>query len=259
MGQSLCKPAPRLCGSARRQGHAYIEIATSPFGDSGILCPPIPVDAATQSKLGITPQGMCMVTLGGVEYLFDWVGAEFAPNVADIFEEGYRIGWSRHIQRSFQFDRIKPGMQLLLAHPKGWIGPLETGAPAAFWNDRQYPQLGKPSYQWWTGERDACPRKIVEHTPRYDSYPPKMCAGLWWEDCETHDPDMTGRRTTTRSLPCGSAYMCAAPAVKTEHHLAIIARLPIGQIAVVAGDHNEHEETLKKCQAAGVPVSLVKE
>jgi hypothetical protein len=204
--------------------------------------------------MGISPQGINVVKFGGDTHLLDWVGVEFAPNAIDIMEEGWRIGWSRHIPSSFNFAQIRPGMRLLLAHPRGWIGPLETGAPARFWEERVVAQLGRPTFQWWAGERDDCPQKVVGHARTSGEYPPvNSCVGLLWEDCAVNDSG--DDRVTTRTLPCGT-YKCAKPVVNTEHHLAIIAILPVGQIAVVRGDHGEHENTLRKAQAAGVPVAL---
>ena len=76
----------RQCGY-RKKGGAYLTVPTSGDGapiEYFLVDPPQPVDLET---LGIVPRGVHLIEKEGVWHVFDVVGQDSYPNVADLVEE----------------------------------------------------------------------------------------------------------------------------------------------------------------------------
>jgi hypothetical protein len=138
-------------------------VETSPFGrplEDFLLCPPVIVNTET---LGITPIGVKLLQhKDGKHHVFDWVGAEHYPNVADFIEEAKRYGISRRASRTVEFSKITDGSRLVLLHSRAHI------------NLHQMYQRSR----LWPG--CICGRPNHTDNAEYD----RMCVGLYREDLD---------------------------------------------------------------------------
>lgn len=176
---------PRGCGT-RKRGAVYGECGLSPWGrplEHFIIDPPTRVDAAA---LGLHPIGVTLLAdpRTGACHVFDWVGEEHYPGVADFLEEARRFGVSRRLPRTLDFGRLAADSRLVLLHRRAWID-----------NASQYFDA-RDTQRWEAG----CPKRLAEHVDAAD--PPPMCAGLWWEDLEPTNPAADGQpRLVRRTMP----------------------------------------------------------
>lgn len=145
----------RECGH-RKEGGTYAVCPSSPFGkpvEHFVLCKPIPVDpeeynlanvgvklvdvdeeclackVAPGEKPKYKKKGIqCPVCAGTqketVTHVFDIVGREFYPNVADFIEEVRRMGLSRRLEleTSGNYARLSKRSRLFLLHARAVIG-----------------------------------------------------------------------------------------------------------------------------------------
>lgn len=116
-----------------------------------VMDPPVRLGA-----MEVTAIGVKMFERDGVWHVLDWVGEEHYPNVADFVEEACRMGVSRRMPRSLDFEKLTPASRLLLVHRRAWIG---NRAP-------------------YGGCR--CPKGLesINHASSRGA----MCCGLWWKD-----------------------------------------------------------------------------
>lgn len=225
----------RGCGT-RVKGGVYWEVGLSEYGsplESFIIDPPMVVDI---DALGISPRGVHVIERNGVAHVFDWIGAESYPNVADFLEEARRFGVSRRLELpKEQYNRLTPESRLVLVHPKAHIKN-----PEPYW----YPRVGMQNeamptpYKW-----HLCPKELPEHEE-----PETMCAGLWWEDVIDASPVEKGERIAMRKMPSFS-YGCAIPPETAEHFYlpAVFASFPLGRIVVINDpDEGTHEKALDR-------------
>ena len=163
--------AIRGCGS-RVVGGVYAEVKT---GDEGVpieaflVDPPSPVDA---QALGLTDKGVRLVQLGDTWHVFDIIGENYYPYVADFVEEGRRMGVSRRLPSNLDFSKIDPEKsRLVLLHRRAIITNVEE---AGFLNLSH-----------------ICPKGIAGHEAGVLS---EMCAGLWWHDLSSKNLDTSQMR-----------------------------------------------------------------
>jgi hypothetical protein len=232
--------AIRGCGS-RVVGGVYAEVKT---GDEGVpieaflVDPPSPVDV---HALGLTNKGVRLVQLGNTWHVFDIIGENYYPNVADFVEEGRRMGVSRRLPSNLDFSKIDPEKsRLVLLHRRAIIMNLDE---AGFLN---LPHI--------------CPKGIAGH---YAGMLDEMCAGLWWHDLSSKELDTSqmreikgGTRYKAWAHPIGSA--------KPERALGIFMTLPISNLAVIRGRNEEENARVEKIydKVAGkskLPVTLEEE
>lgn len=163
-------PVVRGCG-VRKKGGVYAEVPTSPFGqpiENFLIDSPIVVDKAA---LGLSEIGVKLIEKAGVYHVFDIVGQEHYPNVADFVEEARRFGVSRRLPTTLDYSLITPQSRLILLHARAFI-----------YNSAEYYQAEDAAL--WT-----CPKNKVEHGHKTMlTEPPPMCAGLWWNDIEGGAP-----------------------------------------------------------------------
>lgn len=250
---------PRGCGY-RKAGGVYAECALGPKGvpvDNCIVDPPIIVD---ESALQLPKRGSVLRAWGDAEplvwHLFDRIGEQFYPNVADKVEEVRIRGESRRLNSgSIDFSKITPATRLILLHRRAHIANSAEVYRA---------------YGAWPPPAWVCPR----HWPAHDGEavctapPAEMCAAAWWRDLaegaftlgDAPDPEHpdTRLRSVRRVMPGLSYDGWARPAgVTPRYQTAIFMILPLTRLAVVRGDCGEHEASLQAAQRAGVPVELV--
>ncbi len=239
---------PRGCGM-RKAGGAYAECLLGEGGLPVLSClvdPPIVVDEAA---LQIPKRGNVLREWAGAWHLFDRVGAQFYPNVADKVEEIRARGESRRLNaHSTDFSRITPESRLVLLHPRAHIVNVAD----------YYPAFGN-----WRPADWRCPKHLAPHESAAHA-PDEMCAGVWWRDLvEGVTPlaqvDPTGPLVPVRrDLPAQHYFGWARPdSVTPLYACAIFMILPLTRIAVVRGAHGEHEAALAAAERAQIPVALV--
>jgi len=214
--------AIRGCGS-RVVGGVYAEVKT---GDEGVpieaflVDPPSPVDA---QALGLTDKGVRLVQLGDTWHVFDIIGENYYPYVADFVEEGRRMGVSRRLPSNLDFSKIDPEKsRLVLLHRRAIISNVEE---AGFLN---LPHI--------------CPKGIAGHEAGMLS---EMCAGLWWHDLSSKHLDTSQLREFK-----GETHYKAWPrpkgSEKPEHDLGIFMTLPISNLTVIKGRNAEENARVEK-------------
>lgn len=224
----------RGCGT-RVKGGVYAEIPLSKHGlplESFLYCPPVPVDAA---ELGLSSVGVKLVERNGVWHIFDIVGKQHYPNVADFVEEARRFGISRRLSQNLEFGKLTSESRLILLHDRAYIDNFEK----------------------YRGTHE-CPKLKKGH----DQDPlPEMCISLWGEDLVDGTPlEETGRRVK-RVMPSFEYEGYSRPeGVTPKYKLAIFGSFPIPKLVVVNDPEDKtHEKALSKAQNAGLPVRLVDE
>ncbi|MBL7164507.1 MAG: hypothetical protein ISS57_18125 [Anaerolineales bacterium] len=238
----------RACGKRIAAG-IYAETRLSNQGqpiESYIVDPPKPIDI---EKWGLTARGARLVEVGGVWHIFDIVGREHYPHVADIVEEIRCKGASRRLAGNLDFSRLTPESRLVLIH-----------ARAVIENFDEYPQP----------PRVTCPR--FEHLDRFE----ETCAGLWWHDIPEGDLTADEHGQYTRSIPGEVSYRATprieglvlsgstgltvnsveGPAlsevegVVPQYHHGIFMRLPVTNLTVIAGRNVQEEKEAEKAYQA---------
>lgn len=236
----------RGCGR-RVQAGAYLEVPTSPRGrdiSDFLVDPPRPADA---EALGLSSIGVRLIPdVRGREvapgiplrHVYDVVGLDGYPNVADFVEEARRHGVSRRISSRADFSGLGPGSRLLLFHRRAY----DESWPRLAWSDSIG---GRP----WT-----CPRKLTPH--RGPAPIESMCAGLWWHDVQGGDWLVAdGRRSYVRRI--GDVEYEAGPRpldVGPRYKLALFASFPIAKVAVIRADDGSHEAAEHATRRSSIPV-----
>lgn len=250
----------RGCGE-RQQGGAYAETGLSERGlpiESFFFDPPIRVNA---EEIGLTAIGVKLVTReDGTTDVWDIIGSQHYPNVADFLEEVKRFGMSRRLPATLDWARLGPNSKHVLLHARGFVANYHD-----FDVDR----------------RHACPRLAANHslvvrgaTPeaadRYCPVPPThelpfpehvtCCCGFWWDDVEgmtSGVPTLCDGTAGTREMPSfryGARRI--APETKRDYRLAMVAALPITRIAVIRAADGRHERVAEAAAKSALPVEI---
>lgn len=223
---------PRGCGY-RMAGGIYLETRMAAPGEDGdpitdmLICPPAMIDV---QALGISPIGVKLINVGGVYHVFDRIGLNNYPNVADFIEEAIWRGVSRRIARSTEFNLLTRDSRLILIHDRAGIVNADELRAA----------IAQPV---------RCPaQRAHDHDVN--------CLGLSYHDLD--ERDITGAIQGHRSLGSYSYAAYARPdGVTIEHQPAIFMSVPIQKIAVIRDDiGGMHNESLAKLQGCTLPVSL---
>jgi hypothetical protein len=172
----------RGCGT-RVAGGVYLVCPLVPGGrpvEDFLIDPPQAFGDLTLSHLGISPRGVTAIERqdgSGVVDVFDWIGSQHYPNVADFVEEVRRFGLSRRIARTFDFSRLSKASRIICLHARAVpVDPVP-------WYQR--PGFETASQDW------PCPCGRPDHGDfRRDAEDParrtaiRVCAGIWWEDID---------------------------------------------------------------------------
>jgi hypothetical protein len=257
MGTPISRPSllPRGCGE-RKEGGIYAECGLSKWGlpvEHFLVDPPQVVE---MDALGLTAIGVKLIEVNGVWHVFDVVGSEHYPNVADLVEEVRILGASRRLAKTLDFSRLTSESKLVLLHRRAQIENAGEYVSA----------LGA-----WMPTGWHCPKHLPEHES--PPLPPAMCAGLWWVDVEGGaTPSQVGRHLTpslcgvsdaslltavTRHMPSFSYDAWARPVgIQAQYRLAIFMVLPITNLAVIRAKDGSHEESRQAAERARLPVEV---
>jgi len=240
--------AKRGCGE-RTKGGIYIEC---PVGDVGmpvehfLVDEPIRVDA---NQMGLSAVGVKVVPMKGIWHVFDIVGQEFYPNVADFVEEVRRLGLSRKVAPTTEFKKLTPQSKIILLHARAYDNnyqhyPKETLFPC-------------PKNACNCGECRAIARQHA--IPKGGKSLPCACAATWWHNIEGGEPASRDSLDVVRVMPSFEYAGHARPPriKKPDYSLAIFMRLPINNFAVIRDpEHGTHEMAEAKASESSIPVML---
>lgn len=242
----------RGCGT-RKKGAAYGETPMSEHGlplEAYIQDPPIPIDP---EEMGLSAVAVKLIERDGVYHVFDWVGEQHYPNIADFLEEARRFGVSRRLPKTLDFSKLTTETKMVLLHKRACI-EAETNR-TVYWDEYiRHPQM---EYVW----RDPCPVAAVMNSGIHSPY--EMCAGLWWQDIHdgvtTHFEDKELDRLVTVKMPSFDYQAVWKPSDADPRYVpGIFASFSLVNIAVVLDDVNfSHDQMIETAQAAGVPIDLV--
>ncbi len=145
----------RGCG-VREPGAAYLAVPMGPGGapvEAFLVDPPTVVDAAS---LGLSATGIKLIAREGITHVYDVVGREHYPTVAEFVDEVRVMGVSRRIASNTEFARLTSASRLFLLHEHAGIA-----------NACEFPTQRR------------CPCLVEEHLNMGYS---DMCARLWWDE-----------------------------------------------------------------------------
>lgn len=238
----------RGCGT-RVKGGVYLTCGLSYDGlpiEHFLVDAPIPLAEKQRKDMGLTPRGVRLVENADPQrppHVYDWVGSEYYPNVADFVEEVKRYGMSRRVPTNFDFSKLRPRSRQVLIHARAVI------------NESAQYQLSRMGIE--EGYK-RCEKQLPEHTDlKYEG----MCASLWWEDIEGGTPGPYAAdwpRSVTRTMPAFSYTAWAKPYwAAPTYEVGVFLTLPIATIHVIRDDQTgKHEEALSKVRTAAIPYEL---
>lgn len=182
--------------------------------------PPLEINP---DDFGMSAQGLGIEKLSdGYYHVFDWIGASFYPNPADIIEEAFQQYGSTLTRIEKRLGLLTPGKsKRFLCHPSGY---LDDYADIKILKDQfiELDQMGT----------DHCFLPKGEQRDRHVEDPYEMCAMLHWQHVMPMDSvdNRIGRR-----IIGDSQYISATPpdGKQMKGHLAIVAWLPIDEFHIV--------------------------
>lgn len=231
--------AKRQCGS-RVEGGAYMEVPLGPYGrpvEDFIVDPPIKISL---DALGISSIGVQLITDPNTEitHVYDLVGEDSYPNVADFVEEVRKLGVSRRISRTVEFEKLTPQSRLILLHRRAWI---ENHVD--YWNSWSEDRV--PPRDCPTGKHD----EIDKHV---------MCARYWWEDLDpATDPGLTALGGVRTLVSGRYAGLSRPEGIVPQYQPAIFMAFPLVKLVVINDPtNNTHEVTLAKVSKSSIGTYL---
>ncbi len=299
----------RQCGH-RKEGGTYATCGLSPYGmplEHFVTCSPVPINAddfnlANVGVKLVDIEEPCEVCQGAkpvkksvkaryvevcsschgtgtetVTHVFDIVGKEYYPNVADFLEEARRMGVSRRLELedARQYARLSRRSRLMLLHHKAILGnPLPRVKETGYTEAVRLMRAGCPK---GLHELTGVDKKGALLPDGYFSAPAPGCAALHWHLIEggdaipedrtvpqggqtpkTHTPlDVPASGFVERKLASGSYRGYAIPeGYKPEFSLGIFAVFPLTKIQVVDPD-GEYEDRIDRAGNARLDVERV--
>lgn len=178
----------RGCGE-RTAGGIYASVGLSPFGspvEEFLVDPPQSIEG-----LPVTPVGVKLIRnqKSGRVHIFDWVGGEHYPNVADFVEEVKRMGLSRRLPKNLNYSLLTKESRIVLIHARAII---------------------RNASEYYTRMAAiGCPKGLPEHrdvsTVPHAGGEQDTCVGLYWKDL---DP-----ATIATAVPAGAGGLAVDGAV----------------------------------------------
>lgn len=254
----------RMCGEGREAGGVYFEVASSQDGapiDFFLMCPPVPIDAEEQKRLGISPIGMSLLPQKDADgntiyHIADWIGESHYPDIWDFLTEGSALNFSRRVPSTFDFSKLSNQSRIYFIHPRGWI----ENWPQYFEHEPSYPLT------------ECCPHDVAiyrmggrfptinDHSHSYKHH--EFCSRLWLQDLteskktkvryisQTDRNKEISERLVQKMLPCEAHYQgfMRPLEVTPQYRAAIIGSFPLGRIAVVKSPDGEHSKKAEKAR-----------
>lgn len=227
--------------------------------DDFLLCPPWPVDRVSA---GIPARGVAIIERPGLPGVFDvWdhVGSEHYPNVADMLEEGRKMGFSRRASNTMDYSMLTPKSRLILLHNK----TVAVNAQAA-WAPLAEERLRLDE----TPLLPKCRARKAAHFPLTDYG--QTCSALWYEDIRgdvAWDPKSDRPRDILRTIGSttyaarrwfAKGDMVEAPRIVWAPGAFVM--LPLQGFEVVGDGGSEREQkSLAAASRSTLPVEVVEE
>ena len=242
----------RGCGT-RARGGCYLESGLGVGGlpiEHFLIDEPMLLDVA---RLGIAPIGVKLIkrfdaALGReVTHVFDWVGSENYPCVADYVEETRRFGASRRVPRTIDFSQLTADSRLILIHSRAWVANFDEYAAA--WQYADAPTSDRPF--------PRCPKQLARHEL---AEAPANCVGVYWQDLDSGVPTSPGSRAVTRTLPSFSYSGFTRPVgVTGNYRPAAFMALAITRIVAIRDRDETDSANLKAIGRSSLPGELENE
>ncbi len=249
--------ASRACGD-RVAGGIYASVGLGAWGhpiECFIIDRPV---AIPWREMGISELGVSVIDdpRTGISHIYDIVGRNYYPDVADFIEEARVLGVSRRLPPHLPWHKITRESRLILLHSRAVIG-----------NEDDYATV-EPR----RGERpcpnavsiDHCGRTTIqvhEGRPSLNSYPP-ACARFWWQDLTAENlRNQTGERVSRQV--CETVRYEARErsiGVRAQYSTGIILKLPLSAIEIIRDNEQaSHRKYLDSVQLSQIPVRIMNE
>jgi hypothetical protein len=268
--------AKRGCG-IREAGGVYL---STPLGPNGtpvewfLVDPPFRVDAEMKRRLGLGNKGVKLKERpdregnpSGIWDVWDVVGQNNYPNVADMIQEIKAMGVSRRIASNEDFAKLSGQSKLLLLHERAWIDNHFDYYGSLYMENRDLEEQDKDRMASDLG----CPRWMIQdltslepHSCDPEGNSGEMCLGVVYDDVEggeeLYDPSLKAR-TVKRTIGDTTYLARSRPGgIEPIYGLAVFGRFPIARIDVIRDLANgTHHERFAKAAASSLPVYVEEE
>lgn len=239
----------RGCGT-RVLGGVYVETMLGPNGhplECFMKDPPIALDV---NSIGLSSIGVRIVEQNGTTYIFDRVGSQHYPNVADFIEEVRRFGASRRLSKTLDFDKLGPDSKLVLVHDRARYDMTDSMREVMTLDEvrvaQQCPMIVKSMH-------DEMVFDIQTHLARH------QCARHFWYDIDIPKGGAAGMPIEMQMS--SFTYRACTRVEMPKYAPGIFLVLPIHRIAVVrdpgTDSHVETIEHITEKLSGSIPLEIV--
>jgi len=203
----------------------------------------------------------------GIWDVWDIVGQENYPNVADMIQEIKKLGVSRRIAANEEFAKLSSQSKLILLHRRAFIANYTDYYGALFVENQDL----IVNNQELMASDLACPHAVLAYTIGFtgqvhscdpDIAPTEeMCLGTVYDDVvegeSLYDPGLKPR-TVQRTIG-DTVYLARhkPDGVVPTYELAIFGRFPIAKIDVIRDlSQGTHEKRMLDAAKSSLPISL---
>lgn len=252
--------------STRVAGGAYATMGLSDRGhplECFMADLPRPVTNADYVSLGLSSIGVKAIEIKGVMHLFDIIGQEHYPSVADFLEEARRFGISRRLPPQLPWERIGTSSRLVVLHRRAILANAEA------YVDAEMDIISTLGVRICVARHadQHCEKGRTHHDEARDISP---CSRLWWQDVEGGERKLEGEpdsgydarmRQVVRTIGSTSYVGFSPPdGIRGQHQLGIIGLFPIHKVEVVQdAASGSHQRMIELAQQSRLPVDLVNE
>lgn len=247
----------RACGT-REAGGIYAAVSLGQWGHPIECFIPDRPPFVQWREMGISELGVSVIDdpRTGISHVWDIVGRNNYPNVADFLEEARILGVSRRLPPHLPWHKITRESRLILLHSRAVIGNEDDYASVE-------PRRGEklcPNII----SREHCGRTTIEPhegRPPVGARPP-ACARFWWQDLDADNPqERTGERISRQV--CETVRYEArqrAVGINPQYSTGIILKLPLSAIEIIRDNElATHRKHLPSVQLSQIPVRVMNE
>lgn len=252
----------RGCGY-RNPGGIYLRTILSSRGsplEGFLFDPPIPAPA----EMMIPTRGVLILERpdgSGVHDVYDKVGADSYPNVADFFMELRRLGLSRRIKRDARLELLDQRSRIFLVHPRAIIVNAGEYYDALLKEEQEYRNPHQFTCRCDKKDHEYLPHWNTDYNIVIENEVRPMCVSLWWDDIVKGEASLDpGKPPRTVERNIGDIWYEGRKrpsGVKPEYQDGIFMWLPIHRLDVIYdAEQNEHEKSLEQAHRSGLRVRL---
>ena len=229
----------RGCGDSRTEGDMYIVEEMSSHGTPlkyFLIDPPITPRNSDGSIFRPGAQGMMLIPGEGDTYnLLDWIGEGFYHTIPDFYMEGAAFGFSRKIQRNFDFSKLTVNSTHMFMHPRAIPVLVDNDLDYLFEEEKKMLDMSMPI-------PFKCPRPEDQHV---DSE--QYCIRLNWQLIDKYKVGRYEKQILPKNLKKGGepsmVYNGWTPPVDFDPIWipGVFMQLPIHAIEVIADPHDHRD------------------